>query len=830
MRKSRYNNLVLKLTLPIVVIVAVVFAVLIPYMLSVNTSIIEQGMDEQVAHLSLSVRNHIYKEVYDLQDGLTLAVKTSFAVPVPGEMRRVDLQELLLLLKERLDLDFIALTDQATGPILSFHDQGVPLKYISGLEGWNGTGDAAGKGYLELIDGTLYAVAVAESPDGTIVAGRALRKPPKMKVEAPLKRYAVVLYDLGGRVILATSKAHWARMKIPPEILERVKRTWESFSRKVTHDSKTLHIVAYGPLLSNGELKAVYSVHIPAVDILSGRNRVIKTILAFMSIGILLMIMTGYVTSKWTSRRIGNLLEGTREITRGRLGYQLRDDSGDEIGELTTSFNEMSRSLKESHEWWKQTFDSMSDGVSIQDRDCTIVKVNASLAKLLGVSVDEMIGKKCHDFLYGGDLHLHDCPLKKCAHAGEHGEIEIFHSRLNRWLSISTSPIFDAGELRHIIHVVRDITERKETEELIQCQLNRLKVLHSIEKAVSSSLDLCDTLGHLVNEVTTRLGIDAATVLLLNRHTRILEYVTSKGFRSEALKHTQLRLGESNAGLAATKRRIVSIQDLRKMPDGFARSRLFQDEDFVSYFAVPLVAKGTVKGVLELFHRSPIDAEKDWLNFLETIADQAAIAIDNSALFADLQQSRNEIVRAYDETIEGWSRALDMRDKETEGHSRRVTDLTLQVARKLGIEGDELVHIKWGALLHDIGKMGVPDRILLKADDLSEEEWEIMKRHTELAYEMLHNIDYLKSSIDIPYCHHEKWDGTGYPRGLKGKEIPLAARIFAVVDVWDALLSNRPYRPAWPRDKVVEHIRSLAGSHFDPEIVDVFLSLQGGSA
>ncbi|MGB0385955.1 MAG: HD domain-containing phosphohydrolase [Ardenticatenaceae bacterium] len=190
-----------------------------------------------------------------------------------------------------------------------------------------------------------------------------------------------------------------------------------------------------------------------------------------------------------------------------------------------------------------------------------------------------------------------------------------------------------------------------------------------------------------------------------------------------------------------------------------------------------------------------------------------------------LRSAHAELERAYDATIEGWSRVLDLRDKETQGHSVRVTEMTLHIARTLGMSDEELVQIRRGALLHDIGKMGIPDNILLKPGPLTDEEWKIMRLHPSYAYHMLSPIPYLKAALDIPYNHHEKWDGTGYPRGLKGEEIPLAARIFAIVDVWDALRSDRPYRQAWPKKKVCQHIGSLSGSHFDPRLVDAFLEV-----
>ena len=249
-------------------------------------------------------------------------------------------------------------------------------------------------------------------------------------------------------------------------------------------------------------------------------------------------------------------------------------------------------------------------------------------------------------------------------------------------------------------------------------------------------------------------------------------------------------------------------------------------EDFVSYFGVPLVAKGVVKGVLEVYHRSPLHPDQEWLDFLHTLAGQAALAIDNSSLFENLQRSNTELTLAYDATIEGWSHAMDLRDKETEGHTLRVTEVTMELAGLFGTKDEDLVNIRRGALLHDIGKMGVPDAILLKPASLTEEEWVIMRKHPQFAFEMLSPIHYLRSALDIPYCHHEKWDGTGYPRGLKGEQIPLQARIFSIVDVWDALTSDRPYRKAWSKEQTMEYLRSESGKHFDPQVL--LICLQSG--
>jgi putative two-component system response regulator len=194
---------------------------------------------------------------------------------------------------------------------------------------------------------------------------------------------------------------------------------------------------------------------------------------------------------------------------------------------------------------------------------------------------------------------------------------------------------------------------------------------------------------------------------------------------------------------------------------------------------------------------------------------------------AKLREVNAQLLSAYEATIEGWSHALDLRDRETEGHSRRVTQLTVKLAQDLGMGAEEIMHIRRGALLHDMGKIGVPDSILHKPDTLTDEEWTIMRRHPQLAYDMLYPIEYLHPALEIPLNHHEKWDGTGYPRGLQGEEIPIVARLFAVVDVWDALTSDRPYRPAWTEEQALTYIREQSGNHFDPQVVELFFKVIG---
>jgi HD-GYP domain-containing protein (c-di-GMP phosphodiesterase class II) len=382
------------------------------------------------------------------------------------------------------------------------------------------------------------------------------------------------------------------------------------------------------------------------------------------------------------------------------------------------------------------------------------------------------------------------------------------------------------AELSHLdATVLPEDAERKQAQQLIQRQYERLSALRAIDTVISTSLDLRLTLQFVLEQAISLLGVDAASVLLHNPYTHMLEFAAGRGFRVPVPSSHRMPIGVGQAGKAALERQPRHIPDVRVSGESFFNAALAAQEGIIAYFAVPMLAKGQVVGVLELCHRSPLSPDPEWHLFLETLAGQAAIAVENATLFENLQRSNMELMLAYDATIEGWSRALDLRDKETEGHTRRVTEMTVRLAQAMGLGAEETVQLRRGALLHDIGKMGIPDSILLKAGPLTGAEWEIMRKHPEYAYEMLYPITFLRPALAIPLRHHEMWDGAGYPGGLKGEQIPLVARIFAIADVWDALRSNRPYRQAWPEDRVREHMRSLSGSHFDPGVLQVFLGL-----
>ena len=389
------------------------------------------------------------------------------------------------------------------------------------------------------------------------------------------------------------------------------------------------------------------------------------------------------------------------------------------------------------------------------------------------------------------------------------------------WFDARLIPVSDS----RIIMIARDITECRETKIKMERQVLQLSILRSIDLAIASGLDLNLLLSMLLDRVMALMHVDAATLLLLNPKTNLLEFAAGKGFHSNILQHTRLKLGEGGAGRVALNREMLQIADLRKDRMEFDRSPFFVEENFVTYWGVPLLAKGRVLGVLEMFHRSALKPDRDLQDFFLTVAGQAAIAIDSAMMFSELQRSNAELSLAYDATIEGLSRALDLRDKETKEHTARVTSITVKLATRLGIKQSDLIHVRRGAILHDIGKVAIPDQILFKPGPLAKDEWEIMRRHPMIAVELLSPVNYLEPALEIPHWHHEKWNGTGYPDRLRQEDIPFSARLFALADVYDALISKRPYRSPWSKWDAVQYIESQAGIHFDPRIVPEFLDL-----
>lgn len=394
------------------------------------------------------------------------------------------------------------------------------------------------------------------------------------------------------------------------------------------------------------------------------------------------------------------------------------------------------------------------------------------------------------------------------------------------FLRRSGGPAFTEREL-HFVRTVSEIggnaIRRLELYEEALRRLIHLESLRAVDRAITGNQDLAVTFEIILNKVIQEENVHAAAVFLVQPETQYLRCVAYQGLQKRGMEgmlvHARGVLGRAVAENAAL------FLDRALLQEDQVMSKIISGEGFRCAFLFPMSSRGKVLGVLVVFSRFLLAPSPEWRDFFENLAGQGAIAVENAQLLENLSKNLVFMQVAYDATIEGWAKALELRDRETEGHSERVTALTLLVAQEMGISGEELTHIRWGALLHDIGKLGVPDSILLKPGPLTEEEWAIMRKHPLHAYEMLRNIPHLRKALDIPLYHHERFDGKGYPMGLEGTKIPLAARIFAVVDVYDALTSDRPYRKAWSKEKALKYIAEESGKAFDPEVVEVFLQV-----
>lgn len=486
---------------------------------------------------------------------------------------------------------------------------------------------------------------------------------------------------------------------------------------------------------------------------------------------------------------------------------------------MTTLLN----NLPGSDEQLQAVFRAFPDLLFVLGSDGTILDYKAGDPSLLYLTPEEFLNRKMAESL-PHEIGVRITDAIEATHRAEKNVSVDYSLPLKdgeRWFQARMVALPN----RQTAMFVRDITSYKEAELKIRRQLDRMAALRSIDLAIASSLDLNLTLSMFLSQVNVQLGVDAAAILILNPENQTLEFSTGLGFQSLTLQRMSVRMGEGYAGAAALRREIVHKDNLSQRTTDFLRFPSFSREAFVEYYALPLIAKGRVLGVLEIFHRSPIRADADWLDFLEMLGGQAAIAIDNAMLFSNVERSNAELTLAYDATIEGWARALNLRDRDSEGHTQRVSEMTVRLARRMGIEETSIIHMRRGAILHDIGKMSIPDHILFKAGPLNESEWQIMRQHPSTAAQLLSPIPYLSPALSIPHYHHERWDGSGYPVGLRGDEIPMAARLFSIIDVYDALTSDRPYRKAWSRPDAISYIRAESGKHFDPRLTEIFLGM-----
>jgi len=392
-------------------------------------------------------------------------------------------------------------------------------------------------------------------------------------------------------------------------------------------------------------------------------------------------------------------------------------------------------------------------------------------------------------------------------------------------LSRSGNPIVSAA-IQDITRVSQSLLMLEQSVgDQLKLKESQLRALMSVGQVINSSMGLRRVLEEVMDSLITLMRAERGFLMLRESNGEFVVRI-ARGIAHINLDGEAFKVSRTVVNKVTESGRPVLTTNAQSDPRFDAQMSVAAYQ-LRSILCVPLKIKDELIGVLYVDNRTHAGIFKDNdLELISAFADQAAVAIESARLFEDLQESHRELERAYQATLEGWVRALDLRDKETEGHTQRVTILTHRLARSMGVDSDAIVHITRGALLHDIGKMAIPDGILLKPGQLTDDERKLIQKHPVYAYEMLRPIDFLVPAIDIPYCHHEKWDGTGYPRGLRGEEIPFAARIFPVIDVWDALTSDRPYRKAMPHDEVRQRIKADSGKHFDPMVIEAFMDVK----
>lgn len=360
-----------------------------------------------------------------------------------------------------------------------------------------------------------------------------------------------------------------------------------------------------------------------------------------------------------------------------------------------------------------------------------------------------------------------------------------------------------------------------------QTERQERQVEQSITRIIHSSLDIRDALHDVMDALTVVLKADAITTLRYLPTLRRFELLETIGLEKFSLAKLHLRF-DIGLGNRSFENWPLWIDDLQSAPSDLQPITGFGEEGFHSYLTLPLIGHNDLIGALEVAWKQRQYTMPGNMEFLERVAEQIAFSMERSNILRDLRQSNSELMARYNAMIEGLSRALELRDLETEGHTRRVSLLTMELVKHMQIPTEQWDSIRQGALLHDIGKIGVPDAILLKPGSLTAQERKVMQQHVQYGYNILAPITNSRHTLDITLYHHERWDGKGYPYGLAVEQIPLVARLFSVVDVFDALTSDRPYRTAWDGPKALEYISAQSGTQFDPQAVKVFLKVAGG--
>ncbi len=478
---------------------------------------------------------------------------------------------------------------------------------------------------------------------------------------------------------------------------------------------------------------------------------------------------------------------------------------------------QVEEAMRDSEERYRSLVETSPDAIALADMRGRIQFCNQKAAELFDyASPHEMVGISAFDLVAPEDRPRAIENGRKLVRGGSYRDIDYTCiTRIGRRFPCesSISTIYDqSGRPRGFTGVLRDISERKQ-------QAREQAAIVVVASALRTAVLLDEISQNVLNQLLGLLDSQGAALFVYDPGSR--EAVCVRGV-SRWQEWTGVHLGQGEgvtSQVISTGRPFVN-NDIRHHPQ---TARLELTGGLNAVAGSPLISQEHTIGALWVGRNEPF--REGELRVLMVIADMVANAVQRAALNEDLQRSNRELEDAYLLTLEGWAQAMALRDKETGDHVRHTLDLTLKLAEAMGMGREELHHVRRGALLHDIGKLGIPDKILLKTGPLSEDDWQVMRLHPLYARDLIEPIPYLRPALDIPYCHHEHWDGSGYPQGLKGEQIPLAARIFCVVDVWEALTSDRIYRPAWPPEEARQFIRQNAGVLFDPQVVEMFFKI-----
>jgi len=550
---------------------------------------------------------------------------------------------------------------------------------------------------------------------------------------------------------------------------------------------------------------------------------------------ILAMGITGSLISNRFLEAFRVLKKEFHRIAEGDYSYSfsksVANSSDTDIKGLVDSFSRMSlavqsreKTIQESEKKYRHLVETMNEGLVMIDEQGRIEFTNPRFLDMSGFKKEELIGKSflmvfAPDERENVALHW----TSRILGIQSSYETELLR-KSGDTLSVLISPqrlSNEQDEFLGSLAVITDISAGKKVEITQQKKIKELASLRQVDISILSSTKLENVIQTVFDQLQSQLAVDAASIHIFDPQSSKLR-ISSGFFQGTMVRCKKSDIHSDRLNLLVNDKKVETVlEDISRK----VIWKKLEDQGMKILYRCPILVASELKGIMEIAYCKPVTLDTDWMSYFDALVTQTSVGIEKVELFDKLQTRNRDLQEAYVSAIKGWAKALELRDEETKGHSDRVVEMAVKMAVEYGYKGEDLENFRNGAFLHDIGKMGVPDGILLKPGTLTEEEWVLMRKHPVFAYQLLKEIPFLKNAYEIPYYHHERWNGSGYPHGLKGEDIPLSARIFAVVDVWDALSNDRPYRKAWKPEEVKKYIEDNKEIQFDPQIVETFFKL-----